>query len=235
MVVELLDNGYYNRIAAEDGEETFKVDDKGYAEFRYLKAGKYTLVEDTPLGYIAEDSIAVELTTAHSKSKPLAVTVNNTPTGVKIIKTDATTGKPLTGAGFRIKVKDGLGFETLTFTKQEDGKYFYDAKGTVMDLMVDANGEAFILGLPMGAIWIEESVVPTGYFPVTARKAEITKETSADKPIEIKVPNNKSVKLGLDNDWWEFPAMICGCVLLLAGGVAFFIIKRRKKNKGSEG
>lgn len=230
---KMTNKGY--RVAAEDGEEIFKVDENGLAEFRYLKAGKYTLVEDVPLGYIAEDSIAVELTTAHSKSKPLAVTVNNCPTGVKIIKTDATTGKPITGAGFRIKVKDGLGFETLTFTKQEDGKYFYDAKGTVMDLMVDANGEAFILGLPMGAIWIEESVVPAGYFPVTARKAEITKETSADKPIEIKVPNSKSVKLGLDNDWWEFPAMIGGCVLLLAGGVAFFIIKRRKKNKGSEG
>ena len=229
----MTDKGY--RIAAEDGEETFKVDDKGYTEFRYLKAGKYTLVEDAPLGYIAEGSIPVELTTAHSKSNPLAVTVNNCPTGMKIIKIDAATNKPLTGAGFRIKVKDGLGFETLTFTKQADGKYFYDAKGTVMDLMVDGNGEAFIIGLPMGAIWIEESVVPTGYFPVTARKAEITKETSADKPIEIKVPNNKSVKLGLDNDWWEFPAMIGGCVLLLAGGVAFFIIKRRKKNKGSEG
>lgn len=230
---KMTNKGY--RVAAEDGEEIFKVDENGLAEFRYLKAGKYKLVEDVPLGYIAEDSIAVELTTAHSKSKPLAVTVNNCPTGVKIIKTDATTGKPITGAGFRIKVKDGLGFETLTFTKQADGKYFYDAKGTVMDLMVDGNGEVFIIGLPMGAIWIEESVVPAGYFPVTARKAEITKETSADKSIEIKVPNSKSVKLGLDNDWWEFPAMIGGCVLLLAGGVAFFIIKRRKKNKGSEG
>lgn len=142
---KMTDKGY--RVAAEDGEESFKVDDKGFAEFRYLKAGKYTLVEDAPLGYIADDSIAVELTTAHSKSKPLAVTVNNCPTGVKIIKIDAKTNKPLTGAGFRIKVKDGLGFETLTFTKQADGKYFYNAKGTVMDLMVDGNGEAFILGL----------------------------------------------------------------------------------------
>ena len=67
-------------------------------------------------------------------------------------------------------------------SRQADGKYFYDAKGTVMDLMVDGNGETFIIGLPMGAIWIEESVVT---------------------------------------------AMIGGCVLL-AGGVAFFIINRKK-------
>ena len=76
--------------------------------------------------------------------------------------------------------------------------------------------------------------MPSGYFPVTARKAEITKETSAIKPIEIKVPNNRSVKLGMDNDWWELPAMIAGALLLL-GGAAFFVIKRKRKMKGSEG
>jgi LPXTG-motif cell wall-anchored protein len=146
---------------------------------------------------------------------------------------DAKTEKPLTGAGFTIKVKDGIGFETLTFTKQADGKYFFDEKGTVMDLMVDKNGEVVILGLPMGAIWIEESVVPAGYFPVTARKAKITKETSAIKPIEIKVPNNRSVALGMDNDWWALPAMIAVALLLL-GGAAFLVIKRRKKLRGSE-
>lgn len=70
-------------------------------------------------------------------------------------------------------------------------------------------------------------------FPVTARKAEITKETSAVKPIEIKVPNNRSVALGMDNDRWELPAMIAGALLLL-GGAAFLVIKRRKKLKGSE-
>ena len=70
-------------------------------------------------------------------------------------------------------------------------------------------------------------------FPVTARKAEITKDTSALKPLEIKMPNSKSVKLGLDNDWWELPAMIAGALLLL-GGAAFLVIKRRKKLEGSE-
>ena len=221
------------RIAAEDGEETFQVDDNGYAEFRYLKAGKYTLVETAPTGYIAEDSVPFELTSTHSSSEPLDLTVNNCPTGVKIIKLDATTNRPLSGAGFRIKVKDGTGFVTLSFTKQEDGKYFFDENGKEMDLMVDKNGEAVILGLPMGAVWIEESVVPKGYFPVTARKAEITKETSALSPMVIKVPNSKSVKLGLDNDWWEIPAMIAGAVLLL-GGAAFFVIKRRKRVRESE-
>ena len=223
---KLTDKGY--RIATEDGEETFSVDNNGCAEFRYLKAGKYSLMESVPAGYIAEDSISFELTSAHGISKPLNLTINNCPTGIKLIKLDADTNKPLTGAGFSIKVKDGLGFATLTFTKQADGKYIFDKDGKDTVLMVDNNGEVIILGMPLGAVWIEESVVPAGYFPVTARKAEITKETSALSPMVIKVPNSKSVKLGLDNDWWEIPAMIAGAVLLLGGAVVLYV---RRKNK----
>lgn len=191
---KLTEDGY--RVPAEDGTETFVTDANGKAIFKYLKAGKYKLVETVPTGYIADGTTEIELTDRHSEAAPCKVTVDNCPTGVKIIKLDAKTEKPLTGAGFRIKVKDDTGFATLSFTKQEDGKYFFDKNGKEMDLMVDKNGEVVILGLPMGAVWIEESVVPAGYFPVTARKAEITKETSALSPMVIKVPNSKSVKLG---------------------------------------
>lgn len=228
---KLVEGGY--RVPAEDGTETFVTDANGKAVFKYLKAGKYKLVEAVPVGYIADGITEIELTDHHSESTPCKVTVNNCPTGIKIIKVDAKTEKPLTGAGFSIKVKDGLGFETLTFTKQADGKYFFDENGKEMDVMVDKNGEVVIHGLPLGAIWIEESVVPTGYFPVSARKIEVTSEMSAAKPLEIKIPNSKSVKLGMDTDWWEFPAMIAGAVLLL-GGAAFLVIKRRKKLGGSE-
>ena len=226
------DNDY--RIPADDGTETFVTDANGKAVFKYLKVGKYKLVEAVPVGYIADGTMEIELTVKHSEAAPCKLTVNNCPTGIKIIKVDAKTEKPLTGAGFSIKVKDGLGFSTLTFTKQADGKYIFDKDGKDTVLMVDNNGEVVILGMPLGAVWIEESIVPAGYFPVTARKAEITKDTSALKPLEIKIPNSKSVKLGLDNDWWELPAMIAGALLLL-GGAAFLVINRRKKLGGSEG
>ena len=223
---KLVEGGY--RIPAEDGAETFVTDANGKAVFKYLKAGKYKLVETVPKGYIADGTTEIELTDKHSETAPCKVTVNNCPTGVKIIKLDAKTEKPLTGAGFRIKVKDGTGFATLSFTKQAEDKYFFDENGRETDLMVDKNGEVVVLGLPVGTIWIEESVVPKGYFPVTARKAEITKETSALSPMVIKVPNSKSVKLGLDNDWWEIPAMIAGAALLLGGAVVLYV---RRKNK----
>ena len=223
---KLVEGGY--RIPAEDGAETFVTDANGKAVFKYLKAGKYKLVETVLTGYIADGTTEIELTDKHSETAPCKVTVNNCPTGVKIIKLDAKTEKPLTGAGFRIKVKDGTGFVTLSFTKQADGKYIFDKDGKDTVLMVDNNGEVIILGMPLGAVWIEESVVPAGYFPVTARKAEITKDTSALKPLEIKIPNSKSVKLGLDNDWWEIPAMIAGAVLLLGSAVVLYV---RRKNK----
>ncbi|MEA5047102.1 MAG: SpaA isopeptide-forming pilin-related protein [Eubacteriales bacterium] len=228
---KLAEGGY--RIPVDDGTETFVTDANGKAVFKYLKAGKYKLVETVPVGYIADGMTEIELTDKHSETAPCKVTVNNCPTGIKVLKIDASSEKPISGAGFRFKVKDGLGFETLAFTKQDDGKYIYDAKGTVMDLMVDNNGEVYVHGLPLGDVWIEESVVPTGYFPVSARKIEVTSEMSAVKPLEIKIPNNKSVKLGMDTDWWELPAMILGAILLLGGG-AFLVIKRRKKLRGSE-
>ena len=105
------DDGY--RIPADDGTETFVTDANGKAVFKYLKVGKYKLVEAVPTGYIADGTTEIELTDKHSEAAPCKVTVNNCPTGIKIIKVDAKTEKPLTGAGFSLKVKDGLGFETL--------------------------------------------------------------------------------------------------------------------------
>ena len=219
------------RVSDENGSETFKVDAKGNAEFRYLPEGEYKFVENTPIGYISEGEYAFKLTDADSYSKPYSMTVENDPTGLKILKVDAKTGNPLTGAGFRIKMKDGLGFETLTFTQMEDGSYFFDENGTVMDMMVDVNGEIILYGLPLGDVWIEESVVPEGYFPISAQKAEITKETSFENPLVMEIENSVFVKLGMDSDWWEFPALMLGIALALGGAVTLIVVKRKKKNQ----
>jgi len=109
----------------------------------------------------------------HGEVNPCKSTINNDPTGIKIVKVDASTG-----------------FRALTLTKQADGAFMLDESGSVTDLMVDKYGEALILGLPLGDVWIEESVVSEGYFPVSARKAEITRENSATKPMEIKITNS---------------------------------------------
>lgn len=56
---KMTEDGY--RVAAEDGSETFAVDENGYAEFRYLPAGVYKLVENTPIGYISDDEFSITL------------------------------------------------------------------------------------------------------------------------------------------------------------------------------
>lgn len=219
------------RVPDENGSKTFKVDAKGNAEFRYLPEGEYKFVENTPIGYISEDEYAFKLTDSDSYSKPHTMTITNDPTGLKILKVDAKTGNPLTGAGFRIKMKDGLGFETLTLTQMEDGSYFFDENGTIMDMMVDVNGEIILYGLPLGDVWIEESIVPDGYFPISAQKAEITKETSFENPLVMEIENSVFVKLGMDSDWWEFPALMLGIALALGGAVTLIVVKRKKKNQ----
>ena len=224
-----VEGGY--RIPAEDGTETFTVDENGKAVFQYLPAGKYKLVETVPTGYIADGTTEFELTDKHSLSNPCKLTINNCPTGLTISKIDAATSKPLTGASFRIKVKTTTGFVTLAFTKGTDGKYVLDDKGSVTDLPVDNNGLISIVGLPLGDVWIEESVTPKDYFPISAQKAEITKEATAIKPLTLTIKNSKFVKLGMDSDWWEFPALVGGCVLLLGGGVAFLLLRKRKTGR----
>ena len=218
------------RIWAKDGQDTFFVNEDGHVEFRYLPAGEYRLIEITPDGYIAEDSISITLTDHDSVSNPKVVCVENYPTGIKILKVDASSGNPLMGVGFRIKVKGENDFETLKFVVNSDGSYFCDPQGNVTDLMVDGNGEITLYGVPLGDIWVEECVTPDGYFPISAQKVTVTKEMSSDKPYTLRIENHKFVKLGMDSDWWEFPAL-CGGVLLLVAGAAVGIVMivRRKR------
>lgn len=223
---KLTSGGY--RIPAEDGTESFITDANGKAVFKYLNAGTYKLVETIPIGYIADVTTEIELTCEHDETNPCRVTVNNCPTGIKIIKTDAANGEPLTGAGFRIKIKDGLGFATLSFTKQKDGSYVYDERGTSIDLMVDENGEIFILALPIGTMWIEESVTPEGYFPISAQKVEVTNGAYATSSLVVTIKNSKFVKLGMDSDWWEFPTLVGGGLLLISAAV-YLVMRNRKK------
>ena len=202
-------------------------------EFRYLPAGEYKLVEVPPIGYIAEDEISVVLTDRNGGSNPKMVTVENRPTGVKIKKIDAGSGNPLMGAGFEIKVKSDNGFDTLNFVRNSDGSYFYDPQGNVTELMVDGMGEITLYGVPLGDIWVEETTVPDGYFPISAQQLTVTKEMSNDAPYVMTIKNHRFVKLGMNSDWWEFPALCGGVLLLMAGGVVAIIRIRKKRRYGA--
>ena len=68
------------------------------------------------------------------------------------------------------------------------------------------------------------------YFPISAQKLTVTKEMSNSNPYTMTIKNNKFVKLGMDSDWWEFPALCGGILLLVAGAaVGIVMIVRRKR------
>ena len=219
------------RVWAKDGEDTFFTDENGFVEFRYLPAGTYTLEEIYPTGYIGPEVVTFTLTDRDGISNPKIVTVENCPTGLKIIKVDAKSGNPLAGAGFCLKVKGESDFEILKLRKEADGSFFYDPNGTITDMITDGTGELVIYGLPLGEVWIEETVTPDGYFPISAQKVELTRENTNSEPLTFRIENHKFVKLGMDSDWWEFPALCSGVLLLLGGLVAAAIIVAKKRRK----
>ena len=219
------------RVWAKDGEDTFFTDENGFVEFRYLPVGTYTLEEVYPTGYIGPEVITFTLTDKDGVSNPKIVNVENCPTGLKIIKVDAKSGNPLAGAGFCLKVKGESDFEILKLRKEADGSFFYDPNGTITDMITDGTGELVIYGLPLGEIWIEETVTPDGYFPISAQKVELTRENTNSEPLTFRIENHKFVKLGMDSDWWEFPALCSGVLLLLGGLVAAAIIVAKKRKR----
>ncbi|MBR3298536.1 MAG: hypothetical protein IKI64_04960 [Clostridia bacterium] len=230
----LTDNGY--RVPDPEGNETFMVDENGSAEFRYLPIGEYSIIENTPAGYITAVEVSVSIETNNGIDDPAKIVISNSPTGLIIHKVDKDTGLPLTGAGFSINIMDGDGFKALTFNRNADGSYtcVFDGSGKYITLMVDENGNITVYGLPLGMVWLEETVVPEGYFPISAQSVEITAEHSFDKPVELIVSNSVFVKLGLDDDKYEIPAMIGGCVLAVCAATGFVvsvIAKRRNKKE----
>ena len=44
------------------------------------------------------------------------------------------------------------------------------------------------------------------------------------------IKNHRFVKLGMNSDWWEFPALCGGVLLLLTGGVVAIIRIRKKRS-----
>lgn len=219
-----------------EGSTRFAVGENGKAEIRYLKAGNYTLIEETPKGFVGAGTYAMTVTEENGTENPYRATITNSPTALKVKKVHAETKQPLTGAGFTFKTKAFLGFETLRFTKLENGWYMRDDHGSVTEIMVDDKGEITVLGLPLNTeVYIEESTVPNGFFPNPAYKVVLTADYTFEVPLETTITNTPSVKLGIDSDKYDVPIAI-GITLLGVGVVAWRVIaaKRALKKKKNE-
>lgn len=88
-----------------EGSTRFAVGENGKAEIRYLKTGSYTLVEETPEGFVGAGNYAMTVTEENDTETPYRATITNSPTALKVKKVHAETKQPLTGAGFTFKTK----------------------------------------------------------------------------------------------------------------------------------
>ena len=229
--VKATENGYF--IPAEDGKESFVVDKNGKAEIRYLPAGDYVLVEDTPMGFVSAGSYKLTVTDENGTENPYHATITNSPTALKVFKVHSETNKPVTGAGFTFKVKAFLGFNTLKFTQLENGWYMRDNNGKLTELMVDKNGTLTVLGLPLDTeVYVEESKVPEGFFPNPAQKVILTADNTYEIPLETTIVNAPAVKLGIDSD--KYNVLIAAGITLLGVGVIVWRVVAAKKKKSKE-
>lgn len=93
---------------------------------------------------------------------------------------------------------------------------------------MDKNAEALIYGLPAGKYQLEETVVPTNFFPAVPQKIEITAANTSEAPREVVVVNTPTVKLGIDSDKFNVVIAIA-LTMLIGGGLAAYTIIRRKR------
>ena len=132
------------RIAKiEDGSHYLDrvTDVKGAIEIDNLDPGVYSVKEiEAPSGYVLnKHEYHVEL--FGGKQSQLVV-LNEEKPSLKIVKTDALTGKPLAGVGFLVKKAEG------------------ETENTVV---TDENGEAVLSHLDTGVYEVKETSVPDGY------------------------------------------------------------------------
>ncbi len=196
-----------------NNEESNKTDGGDTAKKTEEKAAATptNLLVDSDGNYLAETSLSVV----------------DLPLALKISKVHAKTQKPLMGAAFQLKAADKL-TAPLTFTVK-DGVYWYDAKGSVSTIQMDKNAEALIYGLPTGKYQLEETVVPTNFFPAVPQSIEIAMTNTSEAPKEVVVVNTPTVKLGIDSDKFNVVIAIALTALIGGGLAAVAIIRRKRK------
>lgn len=99
--------------------------------------------------------------------------------------------------------------------------------------MVDKNGKLTVIGVPLGDVWIEESVVPAGFFPNPACKVTLTEDHTFEVPLETTIENAPAVKLGIDSDKYNI-VIGTGITLLGVGLVVWRVAAAKKANKKKE-
>ena len=141
------------------------------------------------------------------------------PLALRIRKIHSVTKQALAGAEFQLKADGDLN-TPLRYT-EKDGVFWYDPKGVVTTIT-----------LPEGRVYLEESKVPDGYFPIAPVACTITLEHTSEAPLEVTVANTPAVKLGLDTDRYNVAIAVGSALVLLSGLGAVWLSRRGKRKNG---
>ena len=230
----------------EKGVEVIPVDDEGCIVIDYLPAGAYTVVETVaPAGYGIAQPVDTEVgketirqtvegawggESGESLLGETSLAVLDHPLALRIRKIHSVTKQPLAGAEFQLKADGDLN-TPLRYT-EKDGVFWYDPKGVVTTITLNSDCEALVYGLPEGRVYLEESKVPDGYFPIAPVACTITLEHTSEAPLEVTVANTPAVKLGLDTDRYNVAIAVGSALVLLSGLGAVWLSRRGKRKNG---
>ncbi len=148
-------------------------DSDGIAEFENLSWGTYTYSEEVPSGYVAgtnsEGKFTVDNTVEpgiidFSGNPVYVVNVTNKPVsgGVKLVKTDKDTSKPMANVCFNLYDANG----SAVYSVLRNGVYTYtqsSSQGATAEYVTNASGEITVNGLPYAVGYYFKEKTPTGY------------------------------------------------------------------------
>lgn len=171
-----------------------------------LADGKYTAEEkEAPAGYEKTDEI-YEFTISDTNNK-VTITIENTPIEklVNILKIDAKTEKPLSGATLVVK----------------------DSNGNIIEEFVTTEEPHTITGLKDGEYTVEEKEAPAGY----KKSDDVYKFTISDEtPTALVIfENNEIVEVPFTGSNKSLISTIFGSILLISGvGFVYYNGKKQK-------
>ena len=172
-----------------DSNGLFTTDEKGEIRLTGLKPGKSVIVTETraPAGFIIDSQ---SQTVQIKEGRVVSLTFRNQPKGAIVVKkVDSATGKPLSGAEFRITTSAGcevglngvIGTSTLT----QNGIF-----------TTDSNGEIKVSNLAPGTYVLTELKAPDGYVMDTT-STNVVIGNGGDTQI-VTVKNSKAGTLIVD-------------------------------------
>ena len=147
--------------------------------------------------------------------------------GFNIVKVDGNDDEALTGAEFTLWDSSTDGNQ-IALVYDEKAKAYRVAKDgeSGVNVVVDENGKATIIGLDATTYYLQEEVAPTGYNKLTARQEVVISSTTALE--DATVQNFSGSVLPSTGGIGTTIFYIVGGILIVAG-VAYFMLRRKSQ------